>query len=205
MNINVQNHFNHAACLIASCPEGSLTSKHRALVYCSRVLVTALLMGWLVQATASPASTGRSLAETYQVREFREIDQDYVAIALRRVNDLVGQYYGARLSYVPARDIGLLQRLLDEKKVAFDDPGTLQALGVALGELMRRQRELVWVRYIDAQGSARALQLKREPYFLYPVTAIWRRAEVGAPVDVEAIYQRALSQIDAYVERQRNY
>jgi hypothetical protein len=182
-----------------------VTSKHRALACCVRVLAIVLLAGWLPVATALPASTGRSLAETYQVREFREIDQEYVAKALRQVNDLAGQYYGARLSYVPERDIRLLQRLLDERKVAFDDPGTLQALGVALGELMRRQRELVWVRYLDARGSSRALQLKREPYFIYPVTAISRRALVGAPVDVKAIYQRALAQIDAYIEQQRSY
>ncbi|MBT8138318.1 MAG: DUF3806 domain-containing protein [Gammaproteobacteria bacterium] len=163
-----------------------------------------IILCWLTCWPAAAAdSTGRSMSETYQVREFRHIDREYVGQALERVNQLAGERFGERLSGSPERDIALLQRLLDARAVPFDDLQLLQSMGIALGEIIRPQRNLIWVRYIDGKGASRALQLKREPLFIYPVTAISRRAAVGAPVDVEAIYKRALDRVDEHIEEQR--
>ena len=76
-------------------------------------------------------------------------------------------------------------------------------MGVALGEVLRKERYLKWVRYIDPEGASRALQLTHEDYYVFPITLISRRASVGAKVDVQVLFQRALNNIDAYTESQR--
>jgi len=157
----------------------------------------------LLQAVAGYASEIIVANENYRVESFREIDREFVRSALQRINNLTTTHFGARLSGRAEQDLGYLQRLLDEGLVDSDDTATLQAMGVAFGETLRQERYLKWVRYIDRAGASRALQLAHEDYYIYPLTLISRRASVGANVDLQALFQRNLSALDAYKESQR--
>jgi hypothetical protein len=149
------------------------------------VLITAFFFLALPVATAAE--------EQYLVKPFREIDRD----------NLLSRHFGVYLSGDTQLDLSYLQRLLDEQRVDSDDLQTLQGMGVALGEVLRKERYLKWVRYIDPEGASRALQLTHEDYYVFPITLISRRASVGAKVDVQVLFQRALNNIDAYTESQR--
>jgi len=159
------------------------------------VLITAFLCSALPVATAAE--------EQYLVKPFREIDRDYISQGLQRVDNLLSRHFGVYLSGDTQLDLSYLQRLLDEQRVDSDDLQTLQGMGVALGEVLRQERYLKWVRYIDPEGASRALQLTHEDYYVFPITLISRRASVGAKVDVQVLFQRALNNIDAYIESQR--
>lgn len=159
------------------------------------VLITAFFFLALPVATAAE--------EQYLVKPFREIDRDYISQGLQRVDNLLSRHFGVYLSGDTQLDLSYLQRLLDEQRVDSDDLQTLQGMGVALGEVLRKERYLKWVRYIDPEGASRALQLTHEDYYVFPITLISRRASVGAKVDVQVLFQRALNNIDAYIESQR--
>jgi hypothetical protein len=159
------------------------------------VLITAFFFLALPVATAAE--------EQYLVKPFREIDRDYISQGLQRVDNLLSRHFGVYLSGDTQLDLSYLQRLLDEQRVDSDDLQTLQGMGVALGEVLRKERYLKWVRYIDPEGASRALQLTHEDYYVFPITLISRRASVGAKVDVQVLFQRALNNIDAYTESQR--
>ncbi len=141
--------------------------------------------------------------EQYLVKPFRKIDRDYISQGLQRVDNLLSRHFGVYLSGDTQLDLGYLQRLLDEQRVDSDDLQTLQGMGVALGEVLRKERYLKWVRYIDPEGASRALQLTHEDYYVFPITLISRRASVGAKVDIQVLFQRAVDNIDAYIESQR--
>ena len=168
-------------------------------------LLLALLGILAIGAGTVPAAAAQDYQDNqnYKVWEFRDIDREYVSGALQRINDLTTRHMGARLTGSAATDLGYLQRLLDENLVARDDLQTLQAMGVAFAEVLRKQRYLKWVRYSDREGISRALQLAHENYFIYPVTVIARRAAVGAEVDIRQLFQRSITALDAYVESQR--
>ncbi|MCZ6830273.1 MAG: DUF3806 domain-containing protein, partial [Gammaproteobacteria bacterium] len=50
----------------------------------------------------------------------------------------------------------------------------------------------------DQRGRSRALQIGNSDYFLFPVTMISRRAEVGTEVDVDAIFEKANTLMQPY-------
>jgi hypothetical protein len=143
-----------------------------------------------------------NLADT-RTEAFREADWHYVERALEAINRLTQSHFGSSLQQRPAHDLPLLQRLLDERIVPASDHATLQAMGIALGEVLRGQRELQWRRYFDAYGVSRALHLKHSDYTLFPITMISRRATAGLAVDVAGLHQKALTNIAAYKEQQR--
>ena len=174
-----------------------------ALLFATLLAPLLALLGGLLAFSAGSVHAAAQDNQSYEVWEFRDIDREYVNGALQRVNDLTTRHMGARLTGSAATDLDYLQRLLDDHLVARDDLQTLQAMGVAFAEVLRKQRYLKWVRYSDREGTSRALQLAHENYFIYPVTVIARRAAVGAEVDVRQLFQRNIAALDAYVESQR--
>ena len=139
--------------------------------------------------------------QDYRVDSFRQIDVAYIEQAKQRINDRVKRRLGNGFRGDAEYDIPLLQRTLDEKIVREEELELLQAMGVVLGEVFRGKYPLDWVRYSDIDGTSRALQLRHEAHFIFPITMISRRASVGAPVDVSAIYERALSALTEAYER----
>lgn len=139
--------------------------------------------------------------QDYRIDSFRQIDHEYIEQAKQRINDRARRSLGSSFRGQAEYDIPLLQRMLDEKIVAADELELLQAMGVVLGEVFRSRYPIDWIRYSDIDGTSRALQLRHEAHFIFPITMISRRASVGAAVDVQAIYERALSALTKAYER----
>ena len=165
-----------------------------------KYLIAASFIALLSSNHVIAAQTG--LVET-RSEAFRDADRRYIELALTTINRLTQANYGSSLQQTPKHDLPLLQRLLDDRVVHSADRATLQAMGIAMGEVLRQQAALEWRRYIDEQGISRALQLKHSDYTLFPITMISRRASVGLSVDVSGLYQKALDSITAYQEQQR--
>lgn len=148
-----------------------------------------------------PGAKGSWEEEPYRIAEFREIDREYLRIARERINQRCSMSFGTTFRGDKNHDLPLLQRLLDERRVARDELELLQGMGVILGDILRGEYPLDWIRYIDEEGSSRALQLRHQQHFIFPITAISRRAAVDAPVNVRAIYQNMRDPVTAAYER----
>ncbi len=111
------------------------------------------------------------------------------------IDDLARRNLGTPLRGDKSSDIRTLQRLLDSQRIAIDDTATLQAMGVALGDLLAKEMRLDWVIFEDKNGRNRALRYKDRQEVLFPITMISRRAEVSDTrinVDVQAIFDKAV-------------
>ncbi|WP_279246193.1 DUF3806 domain-containing protein [Candidatus Litorirhabdus singularis] len=108
---------------------------------------------------------------------------------------------GERFTGSKDRDLTILQMILDRGLVKPDQKRELQAMGIILGDLLARDLGMHWVVYSDHVGRSRALRMATTDHYLFPVTAISRRVEADAPVDVAAIYTKQ-SQLMAPHRRQ---
>lgn len=124
-------------------------------------------------------------------------DNTWLDAQRERINALSQRNYGTLLRGDAAHDLRILQRLLDENVVRADKVASLQAMGVILGDLLARELGMRWVVIIDDMGRARGLQLGTGNNFLFPITMISRRAEIGMRVDVAALYQKGLDEMRA--------
>lgn len=158
----------------------------------TRAVVALLLLLSTMTATAEPA---------YRLAEFREIDREYLRIARDKLNERTSKTTGTRFRGEKDHDLPLLQRLLDENFVKQDEIALLQAMGVVLGDVLRSEYPLDWIRYIDGEGASRALQLRHQEHFVFPITAISRRASVDAAVDVDTIYRNMRDPLAVAYER----
>ena len=105
------------------------------------------------------------------------------------IDELISRHFGRKLNGSKLNDIPVMQRLLDENIVRAKDVRLLQAMGVILGRLLRSENGLNWVVYIDRYGRSRALQVPGfDKEFIFPVTQISRKAEVGIKVDILEVY-----------------
>lgn len=153
-------------------------------------LLLALQLGW----SPLPATA----EETLRVSALTTIDRDFMAEQRRRINDLASFNFGRQLRGDKANDLDILQLLLDRRLVHAEQTLELQAMGVVMGDLLAEELGMHWVVYEDRLGRSRALQLGRSEHYLFPITMISRRAEVGAEVNVRAIYDRAVALIEPY-------
>lgn len=120
---------------------------------------------------------------------FRVLDQDFVDRAVASIDDLTRRYYGSGLRQQKSHDIRLIQRLLDEEKIAANDHAMLQAAGFALGAMMAEELDLTWIRYRDEKGVSRALHARRTDSVFFPASMIARRYSVGLMPDVAKLHQ----------------
>ncbi len=116
----------------------------------------------------------------------------------KTIDDLGKRYFGTGLRGTTA-DIDLLQRIADRKIIKKTDTQTLQATGVALGNIFKNELGLEWVVYQDKYGRSRALCVPDTDHCLFPTTMLSRRLEIGATVNVFETYQNALKLIDPYI------
>jgi hypothetical protein len=126
-----------------------------------------------------------------KVQALTAVDREFMEEQRRRIDQLARSGLGRQVNRSRENDLDVLQQLLDRKLVRADQTLELQAMGVVLGDLLAQDPGAKWVVYLDSKGRSRALQLGRSDNFLFPVTMISRRAEAGASVDVEAIYEKA--------------
>lgn len=131
------------------------------------------------------------------IGELSPIDLQYMAEQRQSLQDLAAINLGRQFSGDKARDLDLLQTLLDRQLVRADQVRELQAMGVIMGDLLAADLGMHWVIYEDAEGRSRALRYAQTDNYLFPITMIARRREVGNETSVQAIYQKAYDIINA--------
>ncbi len=118
------------------------------------------------------------------------------------VASLARRHVGSSISGRALSDLRTLQRLFDRlpprdrgldpfNERAFPDQRRIyevQALGVALGDVMAHNLGLEWVIFEDEYGRGRALNARGTKDLVFPVTMISKRYEKALPVDVRALY-----------------
>ena len=145
------------------------------------LLALVLSLGWL------PAAAQQEL----QITGLTSLDREFMHTQRTYIDDLARGKLGRQLNGQRNHDLVILQDLLDRRLVRAEQPVELQAMGMVLGDLLAEQLGMHWVIYLDELGRSRALRMPDTDHYLFPVTMISRRAEVGAPVDVQAIYSKA--------------
>ena len=147
-------------------------------------------------------------------------DRDGLQHQRELVATLARRYVGSAISGRSLSDLRILQRLFDRlpprdrRLSSFNEPGfpdrartyELQALGVALGDVMVHNLGLEWVVFADEYGRGRALNARGTLDLVFPVTMISKRDEKSLPVDVKALYETvaaARSKVDRPRKRGR--
>jgi hypothetical protein len=126
-----------------------------------------------------------------QIGELSNMDLQFMAEQRQSLQDLAAVNLGRQFSGDKERDLDLLQTLLDEQLVRADQVRELQAMGVIMGDLLAADLDMHWVIYEDAEGRSRALRYGKSDNYLFPITMIARRREVGNQTSVQEIYQKA--------------
>lgn len=157
-------------------------------------LATSLLMVSMstsAQSLSSPITPANKDGKWEQISDFTHIDKGHTKRQRDTIDELSRRHLGSQLRG-SKDDLRLLQRLLDNGVVAPNDTAKLQAMGVVLGDVIAKELGLRWVVYEDNEGRNRALRYKNIDDVLFPITMISRRAETGAKVDIEAIFDKAV-------------
>ena len=118
-----------------------------------------------------------------------ESDERQLEEQRRVVNELARRHVGATLTG-SIQDLRVIQDILDRGVFERDQTFELQALGVALGDVMATQLGLDWVVLIDELGRSRALRLGETEVMIFPVTMISKRVERDVPFRVRELYQK---------------
>jgi len=127
------------------------------------------------------------------------IDRTFLQGQRERIDTLARDHLGRQLQGNKSNDLDILQTLLDRRLVGAEQTLELQAMGVVMGDLLAADLNMSWVIYEDKVGRSRALRLGLSDHYLFPVTMISRRAEVGAAVDTAAIYAKAAALMEPYL------
>jgi hypothetical protein len=158
-----------------------------------------LVLSMLVSTLAlySPASAGQMFQpRTYSLTA---IDRDFMEEQRESIDALARTHLGRQVRGDKENDLTVLQQLLDQKLVKPDQVLLLQAMGIVMGDLLSEELKMPWIIYEDKLGRSRALRLGLSDHYLFPVTMISRRAEVGAAVDVRAVYAKAVAAIEPHL------
>ena len=107
------------------------------------------------------------------------------------VRELAMRHVGTPLSGGSLEDLRVLQDILDMRLFAPDQVYELQALGVALGDVIAEQLGLSWVLVEDEVGRSRALRYGESGNLLFPVTMISRRLQFEQRFTVLELYEVA--------------
>jgi hypothetical protein len=132
-----------------------------------------------------------SAQDEVRIGELSAMDRQYMAQQRTDLDDLAAARLGRQFSGNKTADLDLLQQLLDRRIVRSDQTRELQAMGVVMGDLLAAELGMHWVIYEDRQGRSRALRYRETDEYLFPITMISRRREVGNDSPVAAIYQKA--------------
>lgn len=146
------------------------------------------LLGCLLILAAAP----RALAQDApHIDELSYLDRQYMSQQRSSLEDLARRHFGRGFNGTRDNDLDLLQRMLDERVVRPDQTQQLQAMGIVMGDLLAEHLGMHWVVYEDRVGRSRALRYKTTDNYLFPMTMISRRQEVGNDTPVAEIYQKA--------------
>ncbi|MEZ5571928.1 MAG: DUF3806 domain-containing protein [Halioglobus sp.] len=152
-------------------------------------LMLAIWVSCAISASAAPQGV--------HIGELSNVDLEFMAQQRALLQDLAASRLGRQFSGDKQRDLDLLQALLDQQLVRSDQVRELQAMGVIMGDLLAADLDMHWVIYEDREGRSRALRYRETDNFLFPITMIARRREVGNETPVIEIYQKAYDTLDA--------
>ena len=158
-------------------------------------------LGVFIFLCSAAFSATQQLGDTTQISPFGQGDHRQLRNQRDSVNALCQRYLGRRLSGNKTRDLDTLQTLLDRDVIRAGQTLELQAMGVVLGDLMAAEHRLKWVIYSDEHGRSRALQMDDRQVFLFPITMISRRVDAGLEVDIAKLYETAVDEIRADLNR----
>jgi len=140
-----------------------------------------------------------SAQETVRIDTLSRIDIDYMAQQRQTLQDLASVKLGRSFTGNRNEDLATLQALLDKGLVRPGQTQELQGMGIIMGDLLAAELGMHWVIYEDKQGRSRALRYRETDNYLFPVTMISRRREVGNETPVTDIYQKAYDSIAALI------
>jgi len=152
------------------------------------LLVASVVLVSLTQAADRATVSPLTPSDARQLEHQRQIIKDMAALHLGR------SFTGEK-----ERDLDTLQQLLDQRVVESDEISNLQAMGVVLGDLLAHELDMQWIIYEDEEGRSRALQLGPTQNFLFPITMISRRVEVGIKLNVADVYAKAVAEMEPFV------
>ena len=136
-----------------------------------------------------------------QVSNLGNADNRYLIKQVELIDNLSRQRLGT-LVRGNFGDIELLQRIVYRGLIKRDNRQELQAMGVVLGNLMIQEKGLIWQVYEDEHGRSRAVCVAKTDQCLFPVTMLSRRMQVGLIVNVQQVYDNAMSLIRPYLPKQ---
>jgi hypothetical protein len=168
-----------------------------SVIALQKIAASLLILASLLLSVSAQGFNDKT-ADSPILRPFGQADEKYLQQGRDRINQLSRRHFGSALHQQREHDITLLQRLLDSRLVTAKDRRLLQDMGIVLGDLLIQQFNLRWVVYVDKYGPSRALQLKHSENYLFPITMISRRAEVGVTVDIAELYESAVIKIEGY-------
>lgn len=129
-------------------------------------------------------------AQEWRTESLSLVDRTFMQDQRDLIDDLARRNFGGQINGNLENDIAVMQRLLDEKIVRSDQVGELQAMGLILGDLLKSQKGLSWIVYIDRYGRSRSLQVPGfSKDFIFPITQVSRKAEVGIQVRIADVYR----------------
>ena len=137
-----------------------------------------------------------------RISELSYLDRQYMSQQRELIGDLAALELGRRFNGNADNDLEILQLLLDRHLVRSDQTRELQAMGIIMGDLLAADLGMDWVVYEDSQGRSRALRYRQSDEYLFPVTMISRRREVGNQTPVTVIYQKARGIIEPLLPAQ---
>jgi hypothetical protein len=154
----------------------------------------------LTMALALLASAPGVAQEQVRVSDLTPLDRQYMDRQRRSIEEIARRHTGRGFDGSVTNDIPLLQRLLDERRVRPDETEKLQAMGILLGDVLAAELDMHWVIYEDPVGRSRALRYRESDNYLFPVTMISRRREVGNDRPVREIFDKAVGLIEPVQE-----
>jgi len=121
-----------------------------------------------------------------------------------KLDELARRHVGTPLTGGASRDdLRILQEILDKQVLSRDQAWELQALGVALGDVMAEQLGLTWVVVEDRLGRSRALRFRESENLIFPVTMISKRVEGKVRFRVLELFEETSSRVDDFALRAR--
>ncbi len=123
-------------------------------------------------------------------------DRDILRTQRGVVDELARRHVGSRLTASGLQDLRILQQLVDLEVLKPDQTFELQALGVALGDVMAAQLGLDWVAVQDELGRSRALRLGETQVVVFPVTMISKRVELDVDFTIDELYRKSRKTVE---------
>jgi hypothetical protein len=120
---------------------------------------------------------------------------------LRQQRAIIERYLGddemSRANYAkPAGKLGLLRTLLEAKIFDASQWLELQSMGIVLGDAIVQEMGWLWRMVEDEYGRDPCVKVPGSSMILFPLTMISKRVEQGETVDVFALFNIAVADVE---------